>query len=297
MKSKSNKMKNPWLIAIRPKTLTASLSPILIGMTLALSEGHFNPGLLGVIILTTLGIQIATNLTNDYYDFKNGVDQPGRSSKVKVLPEGWITLPAMKKALLCVFFSVMLGSVYLIFKGGWVIALIAASSILFSYLYTAGPFPLGHIGLADPVEFLYFGPVAVGGTYYLLTGNWPLYVTLAGCIPGFLSLAILTVDNLRDIDTDAMANKKTLCVRFGVTFGKLQYTLCIFAGFLMPLVLIALTRDHFYSLISFVTLPLYKKALDAVRANESKESLNQALTQTALNLIVFTFIFCAGWLL
>lgn len=290
-------MKNPWLIAIRPKTLTASLSPILIGMTLALSEGHFNPGLLGVIILTTLGIQIATNLTNDYFDFKSGVDQPNRSAKIKVLPQGLVSLSAMRKALFFVFMSVIIGSFYLIFKGGWIIALIAASSILFAYLYTGGPFPLGHVGLADPVEFIYFGPIAVGGTYFLLTGSWPLYVTLAGFIPGFLSLAILSVDNLRDIDTDALADKKTLCVRFGATFGKVQYAICIFGGFLMPLVLIALTKDHYYSLISFVTLPFYKKALDAVRENESKESLNQALAQTALNLILFTFIFCAGWLL
>lgn len=289
-------MKNPWLIAIRPKTLTASLSPILLGVTLALDEGYFNGPLLTLIILTTLSIQIGTNLTNDYFDHLKGVDRQKQGS-VKVLEKGWISLAAMRKSIFLVFSAAALGGLYLSFKGGLPIATIAASSILFAILYTAGPFPLGHIGLADPIEFIYFGPLAVGGTFYLLTQRWPLYVTLAGLIPGFLSLAILAIDNLRDYETDQRANKRSLVVRFGQKFGQAQYYFCIFAGFITPLLLMGLTKSHLYSIICFALIPLYKKAFDAVKNNQSKEELNQALSQTALNLLIFTLVFCAGWLL
>lgn len=288
---------NPWLIAIRPKTLTASLAPILLAFSLALSEGYLNFPVLFLILLTTLSIQVGTNLTNDYFDYLKGVDHSKKEGNVKVLVKGWISLAEMRKAIFTVFFAAILGSTYLIYKGGWPIAIIAASSILFGILYTAGPKPLGHIGLADPVEFIYFGPVAVGGTFYLLTQKCPLYVLLAGCIPGFLSLALLAIDNLRDRETDRLANKKTLCVRFGAKFGQLQYIFCILLGFITPVALVAITQSHLYSLICFLTLPLYKKALDAVKNNQCKEELNQALSQSAINLLVFTLIFSAGWLL
>jgi 1,4-dihydroxy-2-naphthoate octaprenyltransferase len=236
-------------------------------------------------------------LANDYFDFLKGVDTEERKGSIKVLQKGWITVGALRRATFMVFTGALLGSIYLIIKGGVPIALIASTSILFAITYTAGPFPLGHIGLADPIELLYFGPIAVGGTFYLLAGYFPLYVGLAGLIPGFLSLAILTVDNLRDYETDMKAGKKTLTVRFGKNFGKVQYYSCIFLGFSLPVILIALTKEHLYSLISFLALPLYKNCLDAVRDNENAESLNKTLAQTALNLIVFVLIFCAGWLL
>ncbi|MCH9633436.1 MAG: 1,4-dihydroxy-2-naphthoate octaprenyltransferase [Chlamydiae bacterium] len=156
---------------------------------------------------------------------------------------------------------------------------------------------MSYLGLADPIEFLFFGPIAVAGTHYLLVESWSLTAILAGMIPGFLSLAILTIDNLRDYEIDKKANKKTLCVRFGTTFGKLEYYTCIFLGFLTPLLLIALTRGHLYSLICLLTLPLYKKCLDTVRDNDSKENLTQALAQTAFNLLLFVLFFCGGWLL
>lgn len=288
---------NPWIIAIRPKTLTASLAPILLGTSLALSEGFMNFSLLSLIIMTALLIQVGTNLANDYFDFLSGVDTKERKGSVKVLQKGWITVQALRKATFMVFGGALIGSLYLILKGGWPIAIIAASSIFFAIAYTAGPFPLGHLGLAEPIELIYFGPIAVGGTFYLLTGYCPPYVILAGFIPGFLSLAILTVDNLRDYETDKAAGKKTLCVRLGKTFGKVQYYSCIFLGFLVPVLLIAITRAHLYSLIAFLALPLYKRCLDAVRDNTNPELLNKALAQTALNLIVFVLIFSAGWLL
>lgn len=284
----------PWMTAIRPKTLTASLSPILIGSTLAYSEGFLNLPILSLILITALSIQIGTNLTNDYFDYLNGVDTIERKGTVKVLQKGWLTLQAMKRGIVMVFLVASLGSGYLVLKGGWPIALIAAFSILFAVIYTAGPWPLGHLGLADPIEFLFFGPIAVAGTYALLAERWTLTSFVAGLIPGFLSLAILVVDNLRDIETDRAAKKKTLCVRFGKSFGQFQYYACVFLGFATPAVLVLITKSHFSCLISFLALPLYKRCLDAVR---DYEHLNEALAQTALNLIITTLIFSAGWLL
>lgn len=288
---------NPWLIAVRPKTLTAGLSPVILAMSFALSDGFFNFRILTMILIATVALQIATNLTNDYFDFLKGIDDKNRVGFTKVLVEGSISIQSMRKAILAVFTIAALASTYLIIKGGLPIAIIAITAILFAVLYTAGPYPLGHIGLADPVEFIYFGPVAVSGTYYLLANSLPLYVMIGGCIPGFLSLAILTVDNLRDYETDKAKGKKSLCVRFGKKFAQIEYYLCILCGFLTPIVLVAITRKHFLSLSCFIMLPLYKTCLDAVKDNHSAEDLNKALKQTAASLLLFTLIFSTGWLL
>lgn len=289
-------MKN-WMIAIRPKTLTAGLSPIILATAFALNDGFFNPKILTLVLIATLAIQIGTNLTNDYYDFIKGVDDHTRVGPAKVLVEGSIELASMRKAIILVFTIAALASSYLIMRGGWPIAVIAITSILFAIIYTAGPYPLGHIGLADPIELIYFGPVAVAGTYYLIAQTLPLYVILGGFIPGFLSLAILTVDNLRDHDTDKAKGKKSLCVRFGKTFAKVEYYLCIFLGFLIPIALVAMTKKHFLCLSCFIMLPLYKTCLDAVKEDLGAEELNKALSQTAASLFLFTLIFSTGWLL
>jgi 1,4-dihydroxy-2-naphthoate polyprenyltransferase len=286
-----------WITAIRPKTLTAGLSPIVLGLAFALGDGFFNAKILILIIIATLAIQIGTNLTNDYFDYLKGVDDHTRRGPAKVLVDGSMTLQSMRKGIIAIFTIAALASSYLVLQGGWPIAVIAISSIAFAILYTAGPFPLGNIGLADPVELIYFGPIAVGGTYYLLANALPLYVIIGGFIPGFLSLAILTVDNLRDHDTDKAKGKKSLCVRFGKTFAKCEYYACIFLGFTIPLLLVALTKKHFLSLSCFILLPLYKTCLDAVKEDRGSEDLNKALSQTAMSLLIFTLIFSTGWLL
>lgn len=286
-----------WITAIRPKTLTAGLSPIILATAFALNDGFFNPKILTLVLIATLAIQIGTNLTNDYYDFIKGVDDHTRVGPAKVLVEGHIALASMRKAIILVFTIAALASSYLIMKGGWPIAVIATTSILFAILYTAGPYPLGHIGLADPIELIYFGPVAVAGTYYLIAHTLPLYVILGGFIPGFLSLAILTVDNLRDHDTDKAKGKKSLCVRYGKTFAKVEYYMCIFLGFMIPIALVAMTKKHFLCLSCFILLPLYKTCLDAVKDDLGAAELNKALSQTAASLFLFTLIFSTGWLL
>lgn len=286
-----------WITAIRPKTLTAGLSPIVLATALALNDGFFNPKILILVLIATFAIQVGTNLTNDYYDFVKGVDDHTRVGPTKVLVDGSIELTSMRKAIILVFTIAALASSYLIIHGGWPIAVIAVSSILFAILYTAGPYPLGHIGLADPIELIYFGPVAVAGTYYLITKSIAPYVIIAGFIPGFLSLAILAVDNLRDYNTDKAKGKKTLCVRFGKTFAKIEYYVCIFLGFLVPITLVAITKKHFLCLSCFILLPLYKTCLDAVKEDTGPEELNKALSQTAASLFLFTLIFSTGWLL
>lgn len=285
-----------WWIAIRPKTLTASLSPIILGTAFAIKDGFFNFRILTMIIIAATAIQIGTNLTNDYFDFLKGVDTKTRVGPVKVLQKGWVTLQAMRKAIILVFTIAGLSSSYLILKGGYPIGIIAASSIFFAITYTAGPFPLGRIGLAEIVEVIYFGPVAVSCTHYLLTNHFAWYTVVGGLIPGFLSLAILAVDNLRDYHTDKAAGKKTLCVRLGQKFGQAQYYFCLLVGFSAPLILVAMTKNHYLCLCSLIVIPLYKPCLDAVKDNTSHDKLNQSLAQTALNLLLFTTIFSTGWL-
>ncbi len=289
-------MKN-WIYAIRPKTLTAALSPIILGTAFSISDGHFNIRTLTFILIGALAIQIGTNLTNDYFDFIKGIDDRNRVGPTKVLVEGLLTVQSMRKAIIAVFTIAALASFYLIRQGGWPIAVVAITSILFAILYTAGPYPLGHIGLAEPIELIYFGPVAVAGTYYLLTGQFSYYVILGGLIPGFLSLAILTLDNLRDYHTDKAKDKKTLCVRFGQRFGQIQYYSCVLIGFITPIALLAVKKGHLLSLSALIILPLYKPCLDAVKANNNPLALTKALGQTAICLFLFTLLFSAGWLL
>lgn len=296
MKSKVSTL-NPWFVAIRPKTLTAGLSPVILGFAFALKEGFFNFKIIIMILIATMAIQIATNLINDYCDFLKGIDNKKHLGFTKVLVEGMISLQAMRKAIYAILSIAALASAYLIAKGGWPVAIIAATAIFFAVAYSAGPYPLSHLGLADLVELLYFGPIAVSGTYYLLTHHLPTYVIIGGFIPGFLSLAILTIDNLRDYQTDKAKGKKTLCVRLGEKFAQFEYYSCIMMGFLIPILLVAITKKHFICLSCFILLPLYKTCLDSVKDNHSAQELNKALKQTAASLLLFTLIFSTGWLL
>ncbi len=288
-------MKN-WIAAIRPKTLFASVSPVILGFTLALEQGFFYPKLTCLILFTALLIQIGANLANDYFDFLKGADTPLRKGPVRVMQKGLVTAYAMRKAIFYVFSLVILCSVPLIVRGGYPIAWIAVTSVIFAVLYTGGPKPLGYRGLGDLLVLLYFGPIPVGGTYYLLTKTLSPLILLAGFIPSLFSVAILTINNLRDYETDKMAGKRTLAVRFGKKFAQIEYFLTLFAALLIPLILIAVTRKHLFSLSAYVVLPLLKPCFDAVKDNDDPERLNRALAQTSAVLFLFTLFFCTGWL-
>jgi len=198
-----------WVLAGRPKTLPAALVPVIMGTAMAYGDGVYHIPAALAALLGALLIQIGTNFVNDYADFKKGTDNGERIGPLRVTQAGLVTPTQMKFAIALVFFLTVLAGLYLVYRGGWPVVIIGVLSIVSGALYTAGPYPLGYLGLGDIFVLIFFGPVALAGTYYVqaLTINW--IVILAGLAPGLLSVAILTVNNLRDIDGDKSREKNT----------------------------------------------------------------------------------------
>lgn len=283
-----------WTHAARPKTLIAGISPALIGATLAISEGYFDPILFLFTLFTGICIQIGTNLSNDYFDFIKGADTSARKGFMRVTQAGLVTPSTMKRAIIATFAIAFLCGCYLIFQGGIGVAVMLALYILLSVLYTAGPYPLAYLGLGDLLVLFLYGPAAVLITYYLQTGYLSKEAFLAGLSPGALSMAILIVNNVRDIEEDRAANKKTLPARFGKTFGKAQF---IFALLLALVPCAFFYSTHPFSLLSLLILLPALPLMYTMIKNQDLRQLNQLFGKTAQLLWLFTLLFCIGWML
>lgn len=285
---------NVWIEGARPKTLIASLSPILMGSVIAFKQGVFNPLIFFLTVLFGLTIQVGTNFANDYFDFRKGADTEERKGPRRLTQSGLVTPATMKKATAITFGVAGLAAVYLVAQGGWLIGLLAALSIVLGYLYTGGPYPLAYLGLGDLFVLIFFGPVAVAGTVYLQTHELSSIAILAGLAPGLISTAILTSNNMRDIGEDRVAGKRTLPVRFGLTFGRIEYVCCLFVAGAIPIVLVAMTGKHFGSFLATLTLitalPLIKSAL-------REKQLAPLLPKTGKWMSLYTLAFLIGWFL
>ena len=204
-----------WLSAIRPKTLGAAVSPILIGTTMAFADGKGHALAALAALLGALLIQIGTNFSNDYYDYIKGADTEERLGPVRVTQSGQVRPKTMLRNFVMVFGLATLVGIYLVFRGGWPVVIIGILSIASGILYTGGPWPLGYLGLGDLFVLIFFGPVAVAGTFYVQALEITPVVIFAGLGPGLLATALLAVNNLRDEPTDKKVGKLTLAVRFG----------------------------------------------------------------------------------
>ena len=288
---------NPWILAIRPKTLPAAIAPVVIGTAMAYGDGLFHGPSALMALSAAVCIQIGTNLANDYFDFKKGADTPDRQGPIRVTQAGLIKPQTVLTASILFFLLAALSSLYLVHRAGPCILIIAVASIVSGILYTAGPKPLGYLGLGDIFVLVFFGPVAVGGTYFTqaLEINWA--VVVAGLAPGFLSMAILAVNNLRDIDTDRRAGKLTLAVRFGRSFAMSEYLFCIMAAALTPFAVFLITDDHqgiaFASLIGFCAIPCVKGAF----VHLDGPGLNRVLAHTGQLLLIYSALFSIGWVM
>lgn len=215
-----------WLRIIRPQTLFASLCPVLVGLMVAHSLIHKSSSFAHLTAVLTascaLALQILSNLINDYYDYRRGTDKQGRVGFKRALAEGTVTERAMRRAcFICLAVSIVLGAV-LCLTGGWVIVAIGITAILFAWLYTATPYSLSYLGIADIFVFLYYGVIATWGTVWLqykatgltfdLSQMKPIY---AGAVCGLISMCVLFINNIRDIDDDRLVGKRTLPVRVG----------------------------------------------------------------------------------
>jgi 1,4-dihydroxy-2-naphthoate octaprenyltransferase len=285
-----------WIDAARPKTLWASVAPVIMGTAMAYSDGNWDVLIAIFTMFSSVLIQIGTNYANDYFDFFKGADTKDRIGPVRATESGLVRPEQMKAAFILAFSLSAVFGLYLIWHGGWPILIIGTLSILFGILYTGGPFPLGYKGLGEVFVLTFFGPVAVGGTYYLQTNEINLAVILAGLSPGLISTALLTVNNLRDIKTDTRAGKRTLAVRFGPIFARIEYLLSILIACLMPLILILLDPGHPYSLAAILVLVLAGPPIKSVLFDDISPQLNTALASTGKILLVYSLVFSLGWI-
>lgn len=283
-----------WLMAARPKTLTAAAAPVAAGTGLAVFHGvgSWLPAL--AALLGALLIQVGTNFANDYYDFVRGGDTEERVGPTRVTQAGILAPEAVKRGMVLVLGAAVLVGVYLVAVAGWPIVWIGVASVACAVLYTGGPFPLAYHGLGDVFVFLFFGLIAVGGTVYVQGLVWPPDALLAGAGLGALSTAILVVNNLRDIETDAVAGKRTLAVRLGPVGTKVQYILMLGVAAAVPLVGWAVYGWPLLSLVSLVFVPLSVAPLRAVLSYEDPRELLPALGGTARAVALYGLLLAVG---
>ena len=286
-----SKLKLYWL-ASRPKTLPAAAAPVLIGTGLAIGAESFHFLSALAALFGALFIQIGTNLANDYFDFKKGSDREDRLGPTRVTQAGLISPQTVKLATMVAFGIAFLLGIYLVYRGGIPIVIIGLCSILFGVLYTGGPYPIGYIGLGEVFVFIFFGPIAVAGTYYVQALSLPNSVIIAGIAPGLFSSAILIVNNLRDINADKISGKKTLAVRFGERFSKIQYTVCIILSTLVPIYFYFQSHNMYILLPTIILIP----SLMAVKKiqTESGTALNNLLAFTGKLLFFYAILFAVG---
>lgn len=270
-----------WVLATRPRTLTAGAAPVVAGTGLAAADGVFAQLPALAALVGALLIQIATNLANDYYDFAKGSDTGERLGPVRVTQAGILPPDAVFRGMVLTLGLAFLTGVYLVWVGGWPVAVIGLVSMLMGVCYTGGPYPLSYNGLGDVFVFVFFGLVATATTYYVQAGFWSPGAILAGAGLGAMSTAMLVVNNLRDRETDGAAGKRTLAVRFGDRFSVAQYFACLAAAAAIPAAGVAFMA---WSPLTFLALgglipcvPAARRVLDYA----DRRALNPALAMTA----------------
>jgi 1,4-dihydroxy-2-naphthoate octaprenyltransferase len=273
-----------WILAARPKTLSASIVPVLVGTALGrfIHWPTFVYALLGAIF-----IQIGTNLVNDALDFKRGADTADRLGPLRVTQAGLLSARAVMAGAIVCFAIAALCGIPLIMRGGWPLLAIGVTSIVAAYAYTGGPYPLAYHGLGELFVLIFFGFVAVGGSYYVQTLTFDVRSLIAGFAVGCLAVALLAINNLRDVQSDRASNKKTLAVRFGETFGRFE----IAASVLLPFIAIATI-----TLYPLIALPVAILLLRRVWRAKGAE-LNRCLAMAGALQWAFGILFVIGAML
>jgi 1,4-dihydroxy-2-naphthoate polyprenyltransferase len=285
-------------MAARPRTLPAAIAPVLVGTAAAVDiSDDIRVGAFIAALVGSIFIQIGTNLANDYSDARRGADTTDRLGPVRVTSSGLVAPRRVLVATWVAFAVAVAAGIYLATVAGVVILIAGAASILAGVLYTGGPRPYGYEGLGELFVFLFFGLVAVNGSYYVQLErlDWlPFGLSLA---VGFLATAILVVNNVRDLDTDRRAGKLTLAVRLGRTRTRNLYALLIAAAFVAVPVTLLAAGGPAWGLLMLLAAPLVRRPLGAVMTRTDGPSLNGALAGTGALLAAFSVLLSAGLLI
>jgi 1,4-dihydroxy-2-naphthoate octaprenyltransferase len=286
-----------WLMAARPRTLPAAVAPVLVGTALAGYFHVFHPLRFIAALVGAVFIQVGTNLSNDYSDARRGADAEDRLGPVRVTAGGLVPPKQVLVATYLSFGVAVLAGVYLVAVAGWQLLLVGAASILAGVLYTGGPKPYGYEGLGELFVFLFFGIVAVAGSFFVQVTHldWEAF---ALAIPvGLLAAGILMVNNARDIDTDRRAGKRTLAVRLGRDRARTLFAATVYLAFLLTPITWLFGPTKPWVLLPWLTLPIAAQVVRAVRNRSDGPSLNQALAQTGILQLAFCTLLAAGLLL
>ena len=288
-----------WLWAARPKTLGAAVAPVLVGTGMAVEAGMWHLASAALALVGAVLIQVGVNYHNDYADYVQGADTEDRVGPLRVTQAGLVAPETMRRATIFVFGLAVVSGLYLIVRGGWPILVVGLASIGAAIWYTAGRYSLAALGLADLFVFVFFGPVAVGGTYYVQALSLPPDVIVAGAGPGLLSIAILLVNNVRDVAEDRAARKRTLVVRFGRRFGVVAYGACVIGALLLAVLLagglLGTTDAHPWAAAPLALLPLAVQPIRTMASTTDPERLNPLLGATGRLLLLWAVLFSIGW--
>ena len=285
-----------WLLASRPRTLPAAIAPVLVGTSLALVDGRFSPVPALAAVAGALLLQILSNFANDYFDFTKGVDTRERLGPTRVMVAGLLSARELRIGIVAVICLTVVDGIYLLLVGGWPILAVGVASILAALLYTGGPFPFGYHGLGDLFVFIFFGLAAVCGTYYVQAGTLSMAVLVTAAPVGFLITAILVVNNLRDIETDARAGKRTLAVLIGAQNTQRQYLALLVLAYSVPPLLWLGYGLGPAVLLTFISLPLAARRAYSVFSAKGRE-FNSVLAATAQLALQFSLLLSLGILL
>jgi 1,4-dihydroxy-2-naphthoate octaprenyltransferase len=285
-----------WMLAARPKTLTAGVIPVTIGIVLAgKATGEWNWFIAALTLSCSVLIQIGINLINDGLDFKKGADNNLRIGFIRVTQSGLISLQSiLRGGWLCFALATLIG-IPLMLHGGWPLSLMLSASIIFGYLYTGGPFPLAYHGLGDIFAFAFFGIFTTTIAYYLQTGTVDYAPVLAGTQIGLLATAMIGINNFRDIKSDAHVKKRTLAVIWGATFARIEITVVSFTPFVLGL-LWGKLGNPYAAIYPCLMLPITFANIKAIWIFDPSPLYNQLFARSAFIHAMFGALLALGFL-
>ncbi|MBU1680495.1 MAG: 1,4-dihydroxy-2-naphthoate polyprenyltransferase [Bacteroidetes bacterium] len=295
MKNRVEKLR-AWILASRPKTLLASVVPVLVGTSAAYGEGYFNLLAALVALICSLLIQVGTNFVNDLYDFLKGTDNETRLGPIRALASGAISVNEMRLGIFITFALTFIIGLYLVSVAGTAILVVGVVSILAGITYTAGPFPLAYNGLGDVFVFIFFGFVGTLGSYYVQTLQLNSVVFLASIPVGALITNILIVNNYRDIAGDKASGKVTLAVKFGESFTQFQFTFFVIISYLVPIIIYVFFTQRLVILLPLLTFPIALKSIKMIFSLRGTD-LNNTLELSAKLSSIYGVLFSVGFLL
>ncbi|MGF1657426.1 MAG: 1,4-dihydroxy-2-naphthoate polyprenyltransferase [Verrucomicrobiales bacterium] len=286
-----------WLLAARLPTLFAAWHPVVLGTVVAIGLGSAQFLYAGVALVAALLIQVATNFANDYFDWKKGADNEARLGPPRVCALGLLPPQTVWRATwICLGLASVLGAV-LIWRGGWPILLIGVVSLACGILYTAGRYALAYLGLGDIFVLIFFGPVASGGTFYVQALTWDPWSLVLGVNAGLYSVALLAINNWRDVEQDRQADKRTLAVRFGARFAWQQVQFCLMAPILILMLPILAGRVVWqFSVAPLLLLPLTVLFLREVPATLVGRQINPLLPKVGRLALAHMIIVSVAWI-